>query len=351
MSTSSLSKIWLKVEGPIVKEHKIEAASYGAFLISIQRVVNTIRSCSYEDKSKDSFRLFISETKKGSHISALQPIYSDVDLFSEKPVFDSLSNLFSSFIDSLLNDEERFIQLLETELTEPTIILKYLKNLKDLLSKVGKYQISIAFGPTFPQNFILLPSEKEKFLIDLIEVYREQASSQIIGIITRLKGDEPREFAIADEKGELVICDYPDEFDKEIRSNYLKQPIKVSGFISHGIRNRTLTEIHSIIPFTQERLFTIGLYTLTKPLTIEIEYNEKEKTWHIFNEDISIEGYGNSYSEALEDLDISLESFLVGILSFTDSELSEKSKNLKFNFNRFFNLEEVSKTYFSRDSN
>ena len=73
-------------------------------------------------------------------------------------------------------------------------------------------------------------------------------------------------------------------------------------------------------------------------VVIRVSYDDKDNHWCLANEELSLEGYGNTYEQALSSLKESLESLIVGYLAFKDAKLSEKSRKIKQNLQTYLEL-------------
>ena len=87
-------------------------------------------------------------------------------------------------------------------------------------------------------------------------------------------------------------------------------------------------------------LSKIGRYKLKNSVVFDVSYDEQDGLWCIENEELALAGYGSSYQEALQDLESSLESLIVGFLVFSEEKLNEKSKEIKTRLKKHLDLEQ-----------
>lgn len=76
-------------------------------------------------------------------------------------------------------------------------------------------------------------------------------------------------------------------------------------------------------------LTRIGKYSLKKILVCTVNFDNSDGMWCVENEELALTGYGHTIKEAVENLEESLESLIVGFKTFPDEKLHEKSIEIK----------------------
>lgn len=61
-------------------------------------------------------------------------------------------------------------------------------------------------------------------------------------------------------------------------------------------------------------------YQFKKPWTLCLEYDQNISSWIISNEDASVYGYGGTWTEALVDFDIGIQSWEASFINFPRPE-------------------------------
>lgn len=87
----------------------------------------------------------------------------------------------------------------------------------------------------------------------------------------------------------------------------------------------------------------LGGFTFKKPLPVVIEWDVEEQEWIIHNDELTLEGRGKTYDEALKELEESLESLVVGFLAFEDNKLAEASIKIKEKLSEYLDLDVLKK--------
>jgi hypothetical protein len=114
--------------------------------------------------------------------------------------------------------------------------------------------------------------------------------------------------------------------------------VTVNGVMSKRARLKEMEVVKDIQSFNSITLDTLDEFTFRQPVAIRVSYDDKDNHWCLANEELSLEGYGCTYEQALSSLKDSLESLIVGYLAFKDANLSEKSRKIKQNLQTYLEL-------------
>jgi hypothetical protein len=330
------TKIWLKVNGGIVQEGQIEITRYAIFLQNLQKLVNCLRDVKYPDVDEAYFKLYAGKVYKSSHLTSIGTI-NQTNLNND-PLCNEINEDISKLIRCLIEGDKEFISALSESIEDPGEKIKVLKTIKNLLSK-KEYNISVGFLPERPKSFIRIPSGKEQFVDDLIKEYTSQAVFETQGVITRHKGDEPRNFVITTTKGEKIVCHYSEEMESYVHDHW-KDPIFIKGIMSKSIRKNVMDEIIDIQPFKTLSKTAIGEFNLIRPIAIDVSYNKSVNVWKLSNDSISVYGKGKKFEKAEKSFSEAFERLVIGTLSFKEEKLSKKSKEIKKILESYLNFED-----------
>ena len=342
MFERELKKLWLVVEGKVVSDHGIEAYTFGQLLTGLQRIIDVLKVSRYGKKyRKDIFRLFLTNISPGSLVAELQPRYYEGDVHGEIP-FNEVVSEFQKLVQILIDNPEKFKAELEKEFADPSNILRFLQGLDSIWSKKNRFVVRTGLGYKEPEKLIELLPARKKYIKELIEEYVEKSSTEVKGIIIRIKGDEPRYFTIRTLEGENIKCHYPPEWERDVMSLF-KSPVVVRGVISKKARTKEIETITDLKKLNVQLIGKIGRFSLKEPVPFRVFYDEKEDLLCLENDELAIYGYGSTYSEVLSDLEDSLESLIVGFLAFPDEKLSGKSLEIKEKLSKYIDIEKYRK--------
>jgi len=339
MAGNETKKFWLIIDGKIVTDHKIEAYTFGKLLTNLQKVVDVFSQTKYREQPKNDFRLYLTNLSKGSVAVAFQPLDYSTTLTEQSMIFDDMVFDLQDLITSLVDNPDTFRQKIERDFEDPSQIIRFLESFRGLLSKKHKFDVKIGYNARKPSKPMVLPSHREPYIEELISEYYRKSAIEIHGVITRIKGDDPRSFTIKTIENESIKCDYPADWEKDVMA-FFKSTVTVKGVMSRRARLKEMEVIKDIQPFNSITLDSIDEVVFGKPLTLRISYDEKDDHWCLANEELSLVGYGSNYEDAYQSLKDSLESLIVGYLAFDDMALSERSRKIKKNLQSYIDLDE-----------
>jgi len=328
MAGHETKKFWLIIDGKIVTDHKIEAYTFGKILTYLQKVVDVFQQTKYGEHPKTDFRLYLTNTGKGSVAVAFQPLDFSTELFKESLVFDEMVFDLQDLINALIENTDEFREKIERDFEDPSQIIRFLESFRGMLSKKNKFSVKVGYDTKKPRKPVVLPSHREAYIEGLISEYYRKSAIEIKGVITRIKGDEPRSFTIKTLDNETIKCDYPADWEKDVRA-FFKSSVTVNGVMSKRARLKEMEVVKDIQSFNSITLDSLDEFTFRQPVVIRVSYDDKDNHWCLANEELSLEGYGSTYEQALSSLKESLESLIVGYLAFKDAKLSEKSRKIK----------------------
>ncbi len=339
-------KIWLKIEGKaVLRKNMVDASVFGNVLIGMQKIINSLSRIKYGRRYKlERFRLFVTEFSPGSVIATLESS-SQADLMGAIP-FNKVAEDYMNLTELLVNDPDEFKSDIEKKIPEPRERIKLLNNLKEIWSKEGKYKLSVNTEEERPEKFLTLKPEVSKHIENLVKEYEKIEEIKTEGIIIRIRGDDPnRYFVINTVSNTLIKCFYEPEMESEIRE-YFKQPVTIKGYPKKKAKTTIVEQINELKPFTRIELDKIGKFRLDEAIPFDISYDSVEETWQIKNDELVLHGEGKLFQEAIDDLEESLETLIVGFLAFPEDQISEKSKEIKSKISQYLDIERY-RSYYS----
>jgi hypothetical protein len=133
MSQHEDLKTWIIVhDGPIIKNHAIEAISFAQILLKIQRAYDNIGVSKYgKNFNKEDCRLYIKEIKQGSVTIPAFPSTYGKTINAPEP-FSVITTTYETLIDALASDPEGFQTILEQEIENPSSRFGILNSLQYL---------------------------------------------------------------------------------------------------------------------------------------------------------------------------------------------------------------------------
>jgi len=334
-------KFWLIIDGKIVTDHKIEAYTFGKLLTNLQKVVDVFQQTKYGEHPKTDFKLYLTNVNKGSVAVAFQPLDFPTELFKESLVFDEMVFDLQALITALIDNPAEFKEKIELDFEDPSQIIRFLESFRNMLSRKNKFSVKVGYDTKKPKKSLILPSHREAYIESLISEYYRKSAIEIKGVITRIKGDDPRSFTIKTLEDETIKCDYPADWEKDVRA-FFKSSVTVNGVMSRRARLKEMEVVKDIQSFNSTTLDSLEEFTFRQPLAIRVSYDDKDNHWCLANEELSLAGYGTTYELALSSLKESLESLVVGYLAFKDGALSEKSRKIKRNLQIYLELNDYS---------
>jgi len=339
MAGHETKKFWLINDGKIVTAHNIEAYTFGKLLTNLQKVVDVFKQTKYGAHPKTDFKLYLTNVSRGSVAVAFQPLDYTTELFKDSLVFDEMVFDLQDLITSLIDNPDEFREKIERDFEDPSQIIRFLESFRGMLSKKNKFSVKVGYDTKKPRKPVILPSHREAYIEDLISEYYRKSAIEIKGVITRIKGDDPRSFTIKTLDDETIKCDYPADWEKDIRE-FFKSSVTVSGVMSRRARLKEMEVVKNIQAFNSTTLDSLEEFSFNQPLAIRVSFDDKDNHWCLANEELSLAGYGATYELALSSLKESLESLIVGYLAFNDTALSEKSRKIKRNLQTYLDLNE-----------
>ena len=337
MKGNESKKVWLILDGKIVTDHKIEAFTFGKLLTRLQRVIDSIQEAKYRGHKKKDFVLYLTDLEPGSVAAAFQPMDFPTDLFDGTIIFDKIVYNFQDLVKTLATSTDEFRRKIDAEFEDSVDKIRFLENFKGMLSKRNKFSVNIGYAAVKPINTISLPAHREGYIQDLISEYYESSSVEVKGIITRIKGDEPRSFTIRTQSNDTIRCVYSSETEKDVMALF-KSPVIVKGILNQKMKVKEMETLKEVRPFNSFTFEQIGEFPLLQPLIVRVSYHDKDEQWCLENEELTLSGYGSSFDDAQASLKESLESLIIGILTFNDDILTERSKVIKKNLQKYLDL-------------
>ena len=112
-------KIWLKIDGKVVADGRIEIYTFGNLLVNLQKIINIISRYRWVRRKKDEFKLFLTQISKGSVRAEFQPqYYYSYDMEKVAPL-NIVIDEFLELVTTLVRDPEEFKKSIEEKIPLP----------------------------------------------------------------------------------------------------------------------------------------------------------------------------------------------------------------------------------------
>jgi len=333
----SLNNIWIKIEGKIVQDGSPEISHYAKVLLNYQKIMQVLQETYFPKARKAQFKLFLTELHKGSSISQIKPQFQQ-SLLTSEPQYNQITTEFKRLFDALLQGNDQFVNEIETELKDPYEILKFLKPVREILSKKD-YHVYTGFSVEMPQSYVVFPTDREEFIDELIKKYTKQASVEIRGIIIKQSAAEPRSFVIRTLDGEMVTVYHTQESENYIHSLFLN-PVIAKGILRTGIRKKEFEELVELTPFNKIQLNTLGDFDFINPVSFDVKYHDDDGVWCISNDELSLIGCDKTYEKSLVRLEKNLQGFILGLTSYDEKVISKKSMEIGERLKKYLEIEQ-----------
>jgi len=331
--------IWIKIEGDIVQDGKIEIVHYAKILLNYQKIMQVLQETVYPKAKKGQFKLYLTNIQKGSSISLICP-QLQTNVLTSDPLYNEILDNFRDLLESLLQGNELFITELESQIKDPSEKLKFLKPVRELLSK-RDYRVFTGFSIEKPRSYIIFPADREDFVDELIKKYTQQASVEIKGIIIRQFADEPRRFVIKTLDGEIVTVYHSQESENYVHSLFLR-PVVAKGILNTGIRKKEFEELLELTPFTNIEINSLESFDFKIPLACEVKYFDEDSLWCVSNNELSITGCDETFDGAMGRFEKNLLGFIIGVTSYSEKSISVKSKEIREKLRRYLEIDKFS---------
>jgi len=324
-------KTWIIVrDGPISKNHSIDAQSFAKILNAIQGAIDQIAlSKCGADYDKNDYRLYVREIVKGSAAISLSPLFPSTDLKNNNAyvTYVAAATTLDSLIAASSMEDAEFCSKLNNEVPELELRRKLLASLYTLASFSSPVEIKTSLEQ--PECGYFVPSGKRKYFKTLINSYVDEKCCETIqGIITRIRGDDPCEFTILSKEGHKIRCFFDSEMEEKIAALY-KKWISVTGDVIYTKTEKKIEHIASLSLYDSEILNKIGRYPLKNQISFHSTYDTCEKWWSLSNDELALSGFGTTYSATIESLEEDLEGHIICLTEYSDDELSKDSILLK----------------------
>jgi hypothetical protein len=341
MSQHEDLKTWIIVhDGPIVKNHAIEAVSFAEILRNVQRAYDNIGASKYgKEFKKEDCRLYIREIVQGSvAIPAFPPSYATKLHESSPSPFVTITESFEKIIDTLSSNPDNFQTVMEEEVANPSNRFGVLNSLKYLAS--SESHIELKTSKEKPQKGACVPKHQKDYLENLIFEYEGNGEMDLQGIIVGIKGDKEKYFDLITTTGRKVKCNFVPVMEEKIISLY-KKWVAVSGDMIQSQKNSRISHIHELEEHTSEKLNNIGRYPLRTPIPFTASYDMEDGQWCLCNKELALFGYGITYSKTVEALEEELESHVISYTEHSDDEHAADSLIIKENLTYYVNFDEI----------
>ena len=338
----NLGTIKIKISGKGVADGMVDARLLGEILINFQTLLFYVAEKVVGVKRDKTFYLKygigLKEIGKGSAILALSPLDTLTTLEGVSPIENSVKELIE-MVKKIEKDPREGREYLLEKVEDPKDRLIVEAKVYSLWPEVGN-DIALKYeGYTFStENYISLKAEHKKIINEWLQEDMKEASRKVRGIITRIKVDGRRRyFIVLSVDGELYKFEYTEK-EKDIETQILdliKSPVEIVGITAGRAKIKQIKEILDLRPLEEIYMESIGKYKFKQKIAIKISYDAEDDLWVLQNDDLGIVGVGDTYEEALEQLEDSLQVVIEGYLHEPDEKLTEDAKELKRNLQKY----------------
>ena len=123
--------------------------------------------------------------------------------------------------------------------------------------------------------------------------------------------------------------------------NLFKNPVIVRGILNKRVRLKEMEIVKEVRPFTSLHPDGLGEFSFLQPLTVQVSYHDQDDQWCLEHSGLTLSGFGASRDDALISLKESLESLIIGLVTFKDDSLSEMSREIKTALKKSISLDQM----------
>jgi hypothetical protein len=327
MPSQEKPKTWIIVrDGATVKDNAIEAVAFAEAVSNMQRAIDNIGFSKLgKAYKKDEFRLYFKEIREGSVIVPLFPITYGTDLDGEKTFID-ITECFERLMNTLNDNPDLFPSQLEIEIEDPSARIGLLKSLLSFASSGSIIEMKTSVEQ--PDHGSFIPKHQKEYLEELVFKYGGTGIVTIQGVIIGIRGDNLSYFIINTTIGRNINCYFKPEIEDQVKNLY-KKWVRVTGNMIQTQKNYRIDSVENLEQVTLETLHKIGQYILLKPITFTVSYDNNDKQWCLFNNDLALYGCGDNYKKAIKSLEEEIEGHILSFSEYPDDMHSEGSLQIK----------------------
>ncbi|WP_461863967.1 hypothetical protein [Thermococcus sp.] len=319
--------IWIIFEGRVVKAGRIEVLRLAEVLSNFQRFVFDYGRARGVQR-REYLKVYFSEVEKGSIKVKLVPRPSLLD--------HPIPVQAVEFIDRLkdnIDDIEGAKEIIKSEFKDKTdLIIRGLTKVEAFWSRED-VTVTLGVGDGKPERIVKLDPENREGINTLLKEFMKQYARTITGAIVEWKFySNNRHFEIITPYGERVRCYYNymerPELEDVIYEN-TKKPVEVVGFIKERGKRKKVEDVLEIKPWKKVLTEQFAGYRLKKPIPLEVEYDNFNDVWCLYNNELELYGCGENIEGAERDLEVVFSCLIEEYAKEVDEVLSDKALELK----------------------
>ncbi len=320
-------KTWIIVrDGASVKDNAIEAVAFAEAVSTMQRAIDTIGISKLgKGYKKEEFRLYFKEIREGSIIVPLFPATYGTGLDGENAFID-ITGCLERLMDTLNNNPDGFPTYLDKEIEDPAARIGLLKSLLSFASSASAIEIKTSIEQ--PDHGSFVPKHQKAYLEELVFKYGGTGNVTIQGVIIGIRGDNLSYFIVNTTIGRNINCYFKPDMEDRVKNLY-KKWVRVTGNMVQTQKNYRIDSVENLEQVMFETLHQIGQYILLKPITFTVSYDNNDKQWCLFNNDLALYGCGDNYKKAIQSLEEEIEGHIISFSEYPDDMHAESSLHLK----------------------
>lgn len=324
--TNKAKKFTIRLDGNIVKEHKVDVIALGWFLLNFQSLIDSFLELQYTKKElkkksvRQISRLYFKGISEGSAILGLetspQMVLSQVD---------SVEKAYNEFLDitKKINDEP---DAARTDLSQKFVHIPDRIRVEQKMYEIFTDKYTTGFGS---DGKYIYPKQSMRETIEgWVDEDSRKGTEEIKGAMIRLKLDAPGYFSIiSQDNKDIIKCKYSNDLLEKI-IDLVDKPVIIRGVVKRGVRKLEMKELLDLNPWKFEEVNKIGKFRLKNDLKLKVDY--EDDLWCLEALELNSVGSGYSYNDAIKSLEENIiDNVYVLTYKFKDSELSKKDKDVK----------------------
>jgi hypothetical protein len=331
-------KFTIRLDGDIVKDHKVDVLALGWFLLNFQALIDNFLELQYtkqelEKKSvRQISRLYFKGIDDGSAILGLetspQMILSQVNSVEKAYTeFLDVTKRINDDPDSARNDlSQKFIHIPDRIRVE--------QKMYEIFTDKYKIGFKVDGGYLYPKQSM------REVIEEWMEEDSRKGTEEIKGAMIRLKLDAPGYFSIiSQDNKDIIKCKYKDELLEKI-IGLVDKPVIIRGVVKRGVRKLEMKELLDLKPWEFEEVNKIGKFRLKNDLKLKVDYDDD--LWCLEASELNSIGTGYNYNDAIKSLEENIiDNLYILTHKFKDIELSKKDKEVKQKLLQYISTKEI----------
>ena len=324
--TNKAKKFTIRLDGNIVKEHKVDVIALGWFLLNFQSLIDSfleLQDTKKELKKKSVrqiSRLYFKGISEGSAILGLET--SPQIVLSQ---VDSVEKAYNEFLDitKKINNEP---DAARTDLSQKFVHIPDRIRVEQKMYEIFTDKYTTGFGS---DGKYIYPKQSMRETIEgWVDEDSRKGTEEIKGAMIRLKLDAPGYFSIiSQDNKDIIKCKYSNDLLEKI-IDLVDKPVIIRGVVKRGVRKLEMKELLDLNPWKFEEVNKIGKFRLKNDLKLKVDY--EDDLWCLEALELNSVGSGYSYNDAIKSLEENIiDNVYILTYKFKDSELSKKDKEVK----------------------